>query len=89
MPEERDPIFDGKTPRFENPDSVCKSPIGPERVGNGTWRDRVWTVLVPVKPDRSGNISGGGPASVSFAVFDGRHARGPLPVCFSPWCVLE
>jgi mono/diheme cytochrome c family protein len=89
MPEERDPVFDSKTPRFENPDSVCKSPIGPERVGDGLWVDRVWTILIPVRPERSGNVSEGGPKAVSFAVFDGRHARGPLPVCFSPWCVLK
>jgi mono/diheme cytochrome c family protein len=89
MPDEHDPVFDGKTPRFVNPDSVCKSPIGPERVGDGSWRDQVWTVLLPLRPERSRDLSGLGPKAVSFAIFDGHHARGPLPAAFSPWCPLE
>lgn len=88
MPDERDPLFLALDPPFENPDSVCKSPIGPQRTGDGRWRDRVWTVLVPIRPERAGPLPAQGPRSVSFSVFDGAHAKGPLPVAFTPWCPI-
>lgn len=88
MPDEKDPVFDHVEPRFLNPDRVCVSPIGPEHVGRGTWKDRTWSVLLPVKPERGGRVESGGTMGVSFAVFDGSLRRGPLPVSFSPWQTL-
>ncbi|MAB89827.1 MAG: hypothetical protein CMJ90_10245 [Planctomycetes bacterium] len=88
MPDEKDPVFDHVEPRFLNPDRVCISPIGPEHVGRGTWRDRTWSILLPVKPERGGQVESGGTMGVSFAVFDGNLRRGPLPVAFSPWQTL-
>ncbi len=88
MPQYTDPVFDHVDPRFINPDRVCVSPIGPEHVGSGRWQDRVWSVILPVKPERGGQVESGGTMSVSFAVFDGHLRRGPLPVGFSPWQTL-
>jgi hypothetical protein len=85
MPEAGDPDFDGVSPRFENPDRVCVSPIGPELVGSGRWRDGLWTVVMAVDPERAGEIERGGSIPVSFAVFDGVLRRGPMPVAFTPW----
>lgn len=85
MPPEEDALFDAVEPRFRNPDNVCKAPIGPEKVGQGSWRDGLWTLVMPVKPSRAGEIAPGRPFHVSFAAFDGSLARGPLPVAFSAW----
>ena len=84
-----DPVFDALVPRFENPDSVCKSPIGPEHVGQAQWRDGVWTAFMIVRPERAGHIEAGGSMPISFAVFDGSVARGPLPATFSHWQTLR
>lgn len=89
MPPENDPLFDAKLPRFQNPDNVCKAPIGPEKVGRGTWRDGLWTILLPVKPMRAGELSSRKTFQVSFAAFDGSQRRGPLPVAFSAWQELS
>ncbi|MSR74687.1 MAG: c-type cytochrome [Planctomycetes bacterium] len=80
-----DPVFDKLTPRFENPDGVCRSPIGPEHVGRAQWRDGVWTVLMVLRPERAGHIAETVNMPVSFAIFDGSVARGPLPAAFSHW----
>jgi len=84
-----DPIFEHIIPRFENPDSVCKSPIGPEHVGKAHWRDGLWTVLMLVRPERAGRIAQGEDMPLSLAVFDGANARGPLPSAFSHWQTLH
>jgi mono/diheme cytochrome c family protein len=88
MPDEKDPLFDGVEPRFENPGRVCVSPIGPEHVGAGSWRDRIWTVSMAVSPDRAGEVTSGGTMAASFAAFDGSLRRGPMPVAFTPWQTL-
>ena len=88
MPPGEDPVFDHVKPRFVNPDRVCISPIGPEHVGSGKFRDRTWTLVMPVKPERAGAIVSGETMGVSFSVFDGSLRRGPLPVSFSTWQTL-
>jgi mono/diheme cytochrome c family protein len=88
MPPEDDALFDGFEPRFQNPDNVCKSPIGPEKVGTAAWRDGLWTLVMPVRPSRAGEITPGRPMYASFAAFDGSLARGPLPVAFTAWLEL-
>lgn len=89
MPEAEDPVFDGIDPRFENPDGVCVSPIGPERIGHSEWISGVWTVVLSVRPDRGGRVKRGGQLSMSWSVFDGAHRRGPMPVAFSNWTRLS
>lgn len=84
-----DPVFEALVPRFDNPDSVCKSPIGPEHVGKAAWRDGLWTVLMVVKPERAGRLTIGETMPLSLAVFDGATARGPLPGAFSHWQTLR
>lgn len=88
MPGDDDPVFGHVKPRFENPDRVCVSPIGPEHVGKGTWRNGTWTLVFPVRPERGGKVESGGTMKASFAIFDGSVRRGPLPVAFSMWQTL-
>ena len=88
MPEPEDPLYDRATPRFENPNQVCVSPLQPQRAGSGIWRNNVWTVLLPILPIKAGSIRRGGSMPVSFSVFDGSLRRGPLPVAFSHWHTL-
>ena len=84
MPTSEDPWFQSPRP-FENPDQVCRGPIGPERVGQGEWRDGYWTARLVVRPERGGGLQAPGKLQISFAVFDGENRAGPLPVGFSAW----
>jgi mono/diheme cytochrome c family protein len=88
-PDAEDPVFSALGAPFENPDQVCKAPIGPELVGRGNWQDGVWTVTMVVHPERGGGLVPGSPLRVSFAVFEGSRSRGPLPVAFSTWIELD
>ena len=87
MPAEDDPVY--AETGFQNPDSVCKAPIGPQRVGVGAWRDGIWTTLMAVKPEKAGDVRVGAPMQISFAIFDGSTTRGPMPQAFSNWQILE
>jgi mono/diheme cytochrome c family protein len=87
MPPPDDPVY--AATGFENPDSVCKAPIGPQHVGAGTWRDGIWTALMAVRPEKAGEVRVGAPMQLSIAIFDGATTRGPLPQAFSNWQILE
>ena len=84
-----DPGSVGSPAEFENPDNVCKSPVGPERIGAGSWKLGQWTVVLPVSTERAGAVAAGGQHSVSFSIFDRLHSEGPMPVAFSPWCTVH
>jgi len=88
MPVPEDPVFDGATPRFANPDRVCRAPVRPQQAGSGTWKNNVWTVILPIRPIKAQRITKGGTMPASFALFDGALRRGPLPVAFSHWHLL-
>ncbi len=77
------------TPRFENPESVCRAVIPPDRVGKIEYRNGSWHVVIAVRTEQAGDALGTSPLSVSFAPFDGSLRRGPMPVGFSAWLGLR
>jgi mono/diheme cytochrome c family protein len=84
LPEGRSAIYTA-LPRFENPESVCRMVLAPDRGGAAYHREGSWHVVLAVSTDQAGSPLGKEPLFVSFAPFDGSLRRGPMPVALTPW----